>query len=169
MPPDPNREDWLSLHAKTEKDIVNYTATMTLDKDFMSESFDQARRYGSRWRLNELAIGVIFIVAGMVLLAYADWATALPVVLIVIGIFEIFVAESRSSFGSGNMAKARLQTQTLRCRSTIQASRQRAVFHLRAWLGKASRNVSVRRRGSCSGRKRECTSTFRRNRSERMR
>jgi uncharacterized membrane protein len=114
VPPDPNREDWSSLHAKTEKDIVNYTATMTLDKDFMSESFDQARRYGSRWRLNELAIGAIFIVAGIVLLAYAEWATVLPVVLIVIGIFEIFSSRIKKFFwlrkhGKSKAANAKIE------------------------------------------------------------
>lgn len=68
---------------------MNYIATMTLDTDFMSESFDQARRYGSRWHLIELVIGGTFIVGGLFLFAYADWATALPLALVAIGVFEI--------------------------------------------------------------------------------
>jgi hypothetical protein len=69
---------------------VNYTVTLTLDQAFLSESFDQARRYGSRWHLIELAIGTVFIVSGLALFAYADWATVLPLALVAIGLFEIF-------------------------------------------------------------------------------
>ena len=54
-------------------DVVNYTVTFTLDKAFMGESFDQARRYGSRWHLIELVIG-----------------TVLPLALVAIGVFEVF-------------------------------------------------------------------------------
>ncbi|MEM7222235.1 MAG: YcxB family protein [Pseudomonadota bacterium] len=64
----------------------------------MSESFDQARRYGSRWHLVELVIGVVFIVGGLVLFAYADWASALPLALVAIGVFEIFSSRIKKFF-----------------------------------------------------------------------
>lgn len=37
-----------------------------------------------------MALGSVFILGGLALLIYADWATVLPVVLVVIGTIEIF-------------------------------------------------------------------------------
>ncbi len=80
----------------------------------MSESFDQARRYGSRWHLIELAIGVVFVVGGLGLFAYADWATALPLALVAIGVFEIFSSRIRKFFwlrkhGKGKAANQKIE------------------------------------------------------------
>ncbi len=79
----------------------------------MSESFDQARRYGSRWHLIELVIGGVFIVGGLGLFAYADWATALPLVLVAIGVFEIFSSRIKKFFwlrkhGKGKAENAKI-------------------------------------------------------------
>jgi len=93
---------------------VSYTTTLTLDKKFMSESFNQARRYGSRWHFIELAIGTIFIVGGFGLRVYADWAIALPIALIAIGVFEIFSSRIKKVFwlrrhGKGKAANSKIE------------------------------------------------------------
>jgi len=87
---------------------------MTLDRKFMSESFDQARRHGSRWHLIELAIGVVFIVGGLGLFVYADWATALPLALVAIGVFEILSSRIKKFFwlrkhGKGKAADQKIE------------------------------------------------------------
>ncbi len=93
---------------------MTYTATYTLDSDFMSESFDQARRYGSRWHVIELAIGGIFIIGGLALFAYADWTTVLPLVLIGIGVIEILSSRIKKFFwlrkhSKGKAANTRIE------------------------------------------------------------
>jgi len=93
---------------------MSYTASFTLNRDFMSESFDQARRYGSRWYLIELAIGSAFIVGGLLLFAYADWATVLPLVLVGIGVFEMFSSRIKKFFwlkkhGKGKAANSKVE------------------------------------------------------------
>ena len=97
-----------------EKDVMSYTASFTLDNDFMSESFDQGRRYGSRWQLIEMIIGSVFVVGGLALFVYADWATVLPLVLIAIGVFEIFSSRIKKFFwlrkhGKGKAANAKVE------------------------------------------------------------
>ena len=93
---------------------MNYTATMTLDEDYMSESFDQARRYGSRWRQVELAIGIVFIVSGLALFSYTDWATALPGALVAIGVFELLSGRIKKFLWLRKHSKGKAANQKVR-------------------------------------------------------
>ncbi len=65
--------------------VVNFT----LNREYMSESYDQVRRYGSKWLIAERVIGISFILLGLGLYGYVNGKTMLPVVLIVIGMFEL--------------------------------------------------------------------------------
>lgn len=60
-----------------------------LSQEYMSESYDQARKYGSKWLFVERLIGIGFIILGAGLYIYANGKTSLPIVLVAIGIFEV--------------------------------------------------------------------------------
>lgn len=63
---------------------------LKLTREYMSEGYDQARRYGSKWFLVERTVGFGFILLGLGLYLYANGETVLPVASIAIGVFEIF-------------------------------------------------------------------------------
>lgn len=75
-----------------------YTARIVFSKDYLSEMFEQSLRYGSRWLLVERLIGVIFIMAGIVMIYYTGTNTFLPVVFVLIGLFEIYSSRIRKIF-----------------------------------------------------------------------
>ena len=77
---------------------MNITTTVTLDKEYLSECYDQLLRYGSRWRVIELGVGIIFLLGGVALFVYTNWATPLPLVFIGIGLFEIFSNRIKTFF-----------------------------------------------------------------------
>jgi hypothetical protein len=64
----------------------------------MSESYDQARRYGSKWLIIERVIGFGFILLGTGLYIYANGKTVLPFALIAIGVFELFSNQIKKYF-----------------------------------------------------------------------
>ena len=74
----------------------------------MSESYDQARRYGSMWLLVERVIGIAFIFLGIGLYIYADGKTVLPIALIAIGVFELFSNYIKKYFWLRRHAKSKL-------------------------------------------------------------
>ena len=74
----------------------------------MSESYDQARRYGSMWLLIERVIGIAFIFLGIGLYISADGKTVLPIVLIAIGVFELFSNYIKKYFWLRRHAKSKL-------------------------------------------------------------
>ena len=84
-----------------------YTASLALDRAYMSESFDQFRRFGSRWRVIEWIIGAALILVGIALFQYTDWATATPVVLVGIGVVEIFSSRIKKFFWLRKHAKSK--------------------------------------------------------------
>jgi hypothetical protein len=60
-----------------------------LSREYMSESYDQGRKYGSKLLYVERLIGVVFILLGIGLLIYVKAKTVLPLAFIAIGIFEL--------------------------------------------------------------------------------
>lgn len=77
---------------------MNLEFAFRLDRTYMSESYDQARLYGSKWLLAEKAIGAILIVVGIALFVYSRGETALPAVLIAIGAFELLSNRIKKHF-----------------------------------------------------------------------
>jgi hypothetical protein len=75
-----------------------HTAKYLLDRSYWSECFDQAVRYGSRWKKIELAIGGAFIIAGFSLWLYFNRALFLPWVLVALGVIEIFSSRIKKFF-----------------------------------------------------------------------
>ena len=62
---------------------------LTLDNAYMSDSYDQFRKYGSKRLLIERLIGTAFILAGIGFLTYMPGKTFLSSMLIIFGIFEL--------------------------------------------------------------------------------
>jgi len=79
-----------------------------LSREYMSESYDQARQYGSKWLLVERVVGFGFILLGMGLYIYANGKTVLPVVIIVIGVFELFSNQIKKHFWLRRHSKSKL-------------------------------------------------------------
>ena len=79
-----------------------------LSHDYMSESYDQARLYGSKWLLIERVIGVSFIFLGMGLYIYANGKTATPIALIAIGVFELLSNRIKKYFWLRRHSKSKL-------------------------------------------------------------
>ena len=74
----------------------------------MSESYDQSRRYGSKWLLVERIIGVGFILLGTGLYIYVNGKTATPIALIAIGMFELFSNRIKKYFWLRRHTKSKL-------------------------------------------------------------
>jgi hypothetical protein len=81
---------------------------LSLNYEYMSESYDQARRYGSKWLLIELFIGVGFIVLGAALYIYANGETVLPIAFVVIGVFELLSNRIKKYFWLRRHSKSKL-------------------------------------------------------------
>jgi len=77
---------------------VTYKIILTLDQGYLSESYDQIRRYGSSWYWIELVIGLLFIIGGLALFIYASWTTILPIALVGVGVFEILFYKVKKFF-----------------------------------------------------------------------
>jgi len=77
-----------------EKIVVNFS----LSREYMSESYDQARRYGSKWLIAERIVGFTFILLGVGLFIYTNGKTVSPIVLITIGVFELFSNQIKKYF-----------------------------------------------------------------------
>lgn len=81
---------------------------LKLTREYMSESYDQARRYGSKWFLVERIVGLGFILLGLALYLYANGETVLPVALIAIGVIEIFSNQIKKFFWLRRHSKSKL-------------------------------------------------------------
>jgi hypothetical protein len=68
---------------------VSHSIKLSLSRSYFSESYDAARRYGSRWLLVERVAGVAFTLLGIGLMAYTGGKAVLPFVLIAIGVVEL--------------------------------------------------------------------------------
>lgn len=87
---------------------MKYDIKFRLDRAYMSESYDQARRHGSRWLLVEKIIGAFFLMLGVVLLVYARGESVLPIVLVVIGLFELLSNRINKYFWLKRHSKSKL-------------------------------------------------------------
>jgi hypothetical protein len=87
---------------------MNYDIQFRLDRAYMSESYDQARRYGSRWFIGEKLIGTFFLILGVILLVYVRGETVLPIVLVVIGSFELTSSSIKKYFWLKRHSKSKL-------------------------------------------------------------
>ena len=74
----------------------------------MSESYDQARRYGSKWRLIERFVGVAFIALGVGLYLYVGGRTVVPLAMVAIGVFELFSNRIKKYFWLRRHSKSKL-------------------------------------------------------------
>ena len=79
-----------------------------LSHEYMSESYDQARKYGTKWLLVQRVIGFVFILLGLALYIYAQGKTVTPVALILIGIFELFSNRIKKYFWLKRHSKSKL-------------------------------------------------------------
>ncbi|BAU49492.1 hypothetical protein SVA_2944 [Sulfurifustis variabilis] len=77
---------------------MTHTAKYHLDRSYLSESFDQAVRYGSKWKRVELAIGTAFIVGGLALWVYSGGELFLPWMLVLLGVIEVFSSRIKKFF-----------------------------------------------------------------------
>lgn len=80
-----------------------------MSREYMSESYDQARRYATKWLLIERAIGVTFIVLGVALHIGAAGTTWAPALLVVIGAFELSSDRIKKYFWLRRHAKGKLR------------------------------------------------------------
>lgn len=74
----------------------------------MSESYDQARRFGSKWLLIERVIGACFVFLGIGLYIYANGKTATPIALVAIGVFELLSNRIKKHFWLRRHSKSKL-------------------------------------------------------------
>lgn len=87
---------------------MNLDFTFRLDRAYMSESYDQARLYGSKWLLAEKIIGAVLIIGGIALLLYSRGETVLPAVLIAVGAFEVLSNRIKKYFWLRRHLKSKL-------------------------------------------------------------
>lgn len=74
----------------------------------MSESYDQARRYGSKWLLIERFVATGLIILGVTLSTYANGKTIMPIILIMMGVFEFFSNTIKKYFWLRRHSKSKL-------------------------------------------------------------
>lgn len=79
-----------------------------LNHEYMSESYDQARRYGSKWFLIERVIGACFVFLGMGLYIYTNGKTVMPIALVVIGVLELLSNRIKKYFWLRRHSKSKL-------------------------------------------------------------
>ena len=87
---------------------MNFDFAFRLDRAYMSESYDQGRLYGSKWLFGEKVIGVVLITLGFALIVYSAGETVLPLVLIAIGVFELFSNRIKKYFWLRRHLKSKL-------------------------------------------------------------
>lgn len=69
---------------------MNHKFNIELTKEYFLESFEQSVKYGSKWRKIEYMISIFLIIFGVYLYFYAKGETFLPILLIALGLFELF-------------------------------------------------------------------------------
>ncbi|HEX9626151.1 MAG TPA: YcxB family protein [Acidiferrobacterales bacterium] len=87
---------------------MKFDVKFRLDRAYMGESYDQARRHGSKWLLGERIVGSALVVLGVVLLVYARGETVLPVVLVAVGVFELLSNRVKKHFWLRRHLKSKL-------------------------------------------------------------
>ncbi len=79
-----------------------------LNREYMSESYDQARRYGSKWLIVERIVGFSLILLGVGLYVYTNGKTVLPTAFIGIGVFELFSNRIKKYFWLRRHSRSKL-------------------------------------------------------------
>ncbi len=69
---------------------MKHSFNFILDKEYFTEAFEQSVKYASKWQKVEWFLGTLFIIAGFLLQVWSDWTLLSPIVLILIGLFELF-------------------------------------------------------------------------------
>ncbi len=77
---------------------MTHKAKYLLDRPYLSESFDQAVRYGSRWQKIEFLIGGVLIASGLALWVYSNRELILPWTFVALGVIEIFSSRLKKYF-----------------------------------------------------------------------
>jgi hypothetical protein len=86
---------------------------LTLSTAYMSDCYDEFRRYGSKWLLVEKVVGLGFVLGGLALYTYAHGVTALPLALMAIGAFELLSNRVKKFFWLRRHAKSKLADATV--------------------------------------------------------
>lgn len=81
---------------------------LCLSREYMSESYDQARRYATKWPLIERAIATVFIASGVGLYLLAGGKTSIPAVLVLLGFFELSSDRIKKHFWLRRHASSKL-------------------------------------------------------------
>lgn len=79
-----------------------------LSLEYMSESYDQARKYGSKWIVIELVVGLSFILAGIGLFIYTNGESVVPLFFLAIGVFELLSNKIKKYFWLRRHAKSKI-------------------------------------------------------------
>lgn len=85
------------LHTDNDK-AMTHKAKYVLNRAYLSESFDQALKYASKWQKIELVIGGALIALGFALWLYSNRELIFPWALAGLGVFEIFSSRIRKYF-----------------------------------------------------------------------
>ena len=91
---------------------------LTLSYEYMSESYDQVRRYGSKWLLMERVVGAALVVLGAGLYMLVEDRTATSMALIAIGIFELLSNRIKKHFWLLRHSKSKLMNAEVELRIT---------------------------------------------------
>lgn len=87
---------------------VKHSAQLRLDRSYMSESYDQARRYGSKWLLIERTIGSVFVIAGLAFFYYFRGEIVFPLAIVAIGVMEFFSGDIKKLIWLRRHSKSKL-------------------------------------------------------------
>ncbi len=83
-------------------------STFVLSQDYLSESYDQARRYGSKWLLVEAIVGTLLLLLGLVAFVFLPDEMVLPLVLTSIGVVELLSNQIKKFFWLRRHRKSKL-------------------------------------------------------------
>lgn len=87
---------------------MEHTTKFSLSREYMSESYDQARRYGTKWLLVERIIGTGFILVGLALYIYVNGEMVLPLALVAVGVIELMSNNIKKYFWLRRHSKSKL-------------------------------------------------------------
>ncbi len=84
------------------------SCTLKLNRSYMSEGYDEAHRYGSKWFIAEKIIGALLIVLGLALFYYANGKTVLPLAFVFLGTLELASSKIKKFFWLRRHKKSKL-------------------------------------------------------------
>ena len=87
---------------------MEHAMKFNLSRDYMSEGYDQYRRFGTKWLVLERIIGLSFIILGISFYYYLNGTKVFPLVLVVIGIFELLSNYIKKYFWLRRHCKSKL-------------------------------------------------------------